>query len=404
MYKICEIESEYMQYKRQIVETIKSRINEPKRFIQIVIGARQTGKTTAVTQALEGYGLPYLFVEATKGESDADWLRAQWYQGRNLLRRAPAALLVVDEIQYVPHWSAVVKTLWDEDFRSGLELRVLLTGSSATLIQKGLDESLNGRFELIHSPHWSLAECREAFGYDLDDFLFYGGYPGAAALRHDGGRWLRYMRSSIINSSISNDVMLLDDVRKPELMRRLFEVGATYSAQEISYRKLLGQLDDRGNTATIAHYLGLLDDAGMMSGLQKYDPNLLREKASSPRLMVHDTALMTAAYGRRRARLLTEPEQRGHLVESAIGAYLINRAKVEVFQVYWWRDGRDEVDFVIACEDAVTAIEVKSGRVKPTTGMARFLVENPRAKSIVVGSPECGIEEFLLGEESLFYD
>lgn len=297
-----------MPFERAIVSKIRERIAEQRRFIQIVIGPRQTGKTTAVTQALAEYALPHLFVEATKSESDADWLRAQWYRARNQLSTtAPIALLVIDEVQYVRNWSSVVKTLWDEDTRNGLDLRVVLTGSSATLIQEGLNESLNGRFELIHSTHWTLEECQEAFGYTLDDFLFFGGYPGAAALRGDGTRWLRYLRSSIIEPSIANDALLLDDVRKPELMRKLFGVGAAYSAQEISYRKLLGQLDDRGNTATIAHYLKLLSSAGLMSGLPKYDPKLLREKASSPRLMVHNTALMTASFGRRRFQLLTDP-------------------------------------------------------------------------------------------------
>ena len=392
-----------MPFERAIVGEIRKRIAEQRRFIQIVIGPRQTGKTTAVTQALAEYALPHLFVEATKSESDADWLRAQWYRARNQLSTtAPIALLVIDEVQYVRNWSSVVKTLWDEDTRNELDLRVVLTGSSATLIQEGLNESLNGRFELIHSTHWTLEECQEAFGYTLDDFLFFGGYPGAAALRGDGTRWLRYLRSSIIEPSIANDALLLDDVRKPELMRKLFGVGAAYSAQEISYRKLLGQLDDRGNTATIAHYLKLLSSAGLMSGLPKYDPKLLREKASSPRLMVHNTALMTASFGRRRFRLLSDPELRGHLVESAVGAYLINRSIPDDFDVSWWREGRDEVDFVIASEDAVTAIEVKSGRVKPTGGMTRFMLENPRAHSIVVGSPECPLESFLLGKVELF--
>ena len=391
-----------MPFRRRIVQTIAQRINEQRRFIQIVIGPRQTGKTTAVSQALEGYGHPFLMSEATKGESSAEWLRAQWFLARNQLRVSPAALLVIDEVQYVPNWSAIVKTLWDEDTRSGIDLRILLTGSSATLLQEGLNESLAGRFELIHSTHWSFAECSEAFGYSLDDFLFFGGYPGAAGLRVDGTRWLRYLKSSIIEPSIANDVLLSNDVRNPELMRRLFELGAAYSAQEISYRKLLGQLDDKGNAATIAHYLHLLEGAGMMSGLQKYDGKLLREKASSPRLMVHDTALMTASFGRRRARLLTEPDLRGHLVESAVGAYLINRSHDEGFEVRWWRDGSDEVDFVIAAEDALTAIEVKSGRVKPTTGLARFIVENPQAHAIVVGSPACSLESFLLGEKDLW--
>ena len=392
-----------MPYKRPIVSVIKERINEPRRFIQIVIGPRQTGKTTAVTQALEGYAHPHYFAEATKGESDVDWLRAQWYRARNLVNPSCSeALLILDEVQYIDNWSSVVKTLWDEDTRSAINLHVVLTGSSATLIQEGLNESLNGRFELLHCTHWPYAECREAFGYSLDDYLFFGGYPGPAALRDDGRRWLRYMRTSIIEPSIANDVLLLDDVRKPELMRRLFEVGAAYSGQEISYRKLLGQLDDRGNTETIARYLKLLSSAGLLSGLQKYDPKLLREKSSSPRLLVHNTALMTASYGRRRAQLLTDPELRGHLVESAVGAYLINRSIDDDFDVMWWRDGKDEVDFVIAGDDDLIAIEVKSGRVKPTQGMTRFVLENPRAHTLVVGSHECPIERFLLGEVELF--
>lgn len=185
-------------------------------------------------------------------------------------------------------------------------------------------------------------------------------------------------------------------------MRRLFEVGAPYSGQEISYRKLLGQLDDRGNTATIAHYLTLLSRAGLMSGLQKYDPKLVREKASSPRLMVHNTALMTAMSGRNRKKLRTDPALHGRLVESAVGAYLINRSFSEGFSVNWWRDGRDEVDFVIADGQDVTAIEVKSGRVKPTSGMVRFIVENPHARALVVGSADCPLEAFLSGEVEPF--
>ena len=299
-------------------------------------------------------------------------------------------------------WSSVVKTLWDEDAASNIDLRVLLTGSSATLIQDDLSESLAGRFELIESPHWKLSECSDAFGYTLDDFLFFGGYPGAAPLREDVVRWARYMNSSIIEPSIMNDALRMDDVRNPELMRRLFQVGAPYSAQEISYRKLLGQLDDRGNTATIAHYLRLLGNAGIMSGIQKYDPKMLRSKASSPRLMVHDTGLMTASFGRKRRSLLTDSDQRGRLVESAVGAYLLNLAYSTDIEVYWWREGDSEIDFVVVCGDDVCAIEVKSGRVKPTKGMSDFIVRYPHAHSLVVGSSQCSVADFLAGKVELF--
>lgn len=391
-----------MPYERTIADVIEARINEPRRFIQIVMGPRQTGKTTAVSQALSRFAHPFKTVEATYKESNADWLRAQWQLARNLVSpESPSALLVIDEVQYVPNWSAVVKTLWDEDARAGIDLRVLLTGSSSTLLQSGMSESLTGRYEIIASPHWSFRECRDAFGMTLDDFLYFGSYPGAIALRSDERRWVDYVKNSIIEPSISIDVLRQGDVRRPEPMRRLFEVGAPRSSEEISYRKLLRQLGDRGNTATIAHHLALLSQAGMMSGLQKYDPKMLREKSSSPRLMVHNTALMTVMFGRKRRQLRTDPVLHGRLVESAVGAYLINRSRAEGFTVNWWREGDDEVDFVIAIEDAVTAIEVQSGRPKSTKGMQRFVLENPGARELVIGSFDCPLESFLLGEVEL---
>ena len=390
-------------YQRAIVQTIAHRMREPRRFMQIVVGPRQTGKTTAVNQALESVGIPSLYREVGEHGESADWVRAQWYQARSLIGAGSEnALLVIDEIQYVKGWSDAVKALWDEDARTGIDLRVVLTGSSATLLKSGMSESLAGRFELIRCTHWTYAECREAFGFSLDDFLYFGGYPGAASLRSDEPRWASYIRDSIIEPSIAKDVLALEDVRNPALLRRLFYLGAPYSAQEVSYRKLLGQLDDRGNTATIAHYLSLLAQAGMMSGLLKYDPKLLREKSSSPRLLVHNTALMTAAYGQRRRFLLDDPELKGHLVESAVGAYLMTKAAEEGFSVNWWREGNREVDFVVSDEFHTTAIEVKSGRVKSTGGLTEFVLRFPGARTLVVGSPECSLDDFLLGRIDLF--
>lgn len=390
-------------YKRELVNTLKERMNEPRRFIQMLIGPRQTGKTTAIRQALDECTIPYHVALATMDSSSRDWLRVQWQQARNLINSStPSALLVVDEIQTVDQWSSVVKELWDEDAWEGIDLRVVLSGSSSLLIQKGLKEGLTGRFELIRSTNWSYEECHDAFGYTLEDFLYYGGYPGGSSLIHDETRWLDYITDAVIEPSISRDVIALDAVRKPALMRRLFYLGAPYSGQELSYRKMLGQLDDAGNTTTLAHYLTLLSGAGLLCGLQKYDPKLIKQKASSPRLAVYDTALMTATYGQYRSFLLTDPERRGHLVESAVGAYLLARGIKDHFEVFWWRDGDDEVDFVITQADAVTAIEVKSGRIKSLSGMTAFLREYPQARSLVVGSAEASLEDFLLGKIPLF--
>lgn len=390
-------------YRRSLVDTLVKRIHEPRRFIQMLIGPRQTGKSTAIKQALQESTIPYHMALATIGDASMDWLRAQWQQARNLITEAnPSVLLVIDEIQLVTQWSGVVKELWDEDAWADRDVRVVLSGSSSVLIKKGLQEGLTGRFEIIRSTHWSYQECRDAFSYSLENFLFFGGYPGGASLIDDEYRWLDYLNDSVIEPSISRDVISLEEVRKPELMRRLFYLGAPYSGQELSYRKMLGQLDDAGNTTTIAHYLTLLSGAGLLCGLQKYDPKLIKQKASSPRLAVYDTSLMTATYGQYRDFLLTDSERKGHLVESAVGAYLLARGIKEHFDVFWWRDGVNEVDFVIASGDAVTAIEVKSGRVKSLTGMTAFLTQYPHARALVVGSADAPLEEFLLGKIPLF--
>lgn len=386
-------------FERDIVSVLVDRMNEPRHFIQILLGPRQTGKSTAVKQAFKRIDIPHHYAEVPEHGASPDWIRAQWQQARNLLSpTVPSAILVIDEVQYATGWSDAVKALWDEDSFNDLDLRVVLTGSSATLLRSGMDESLAGRFEIIRCTHWTLQECRKAFGFSLDDFLFFGGYPGAARLIKDTDRWQRYIRDAIIEPTIDKDILALETVRNPALLRRLFYVGAPYSAQEISYRKLLGQLDDKGNAATIAHYLELLDTAGMLSGLKKYDPDLLREKSSSPRLLVHNTALMTATYGRYRDYLLKDSDRYGHLVESAIGAYLIALCEQYDYTLNWWRDGKDEVDCVLSYGTDSIGIEVKSGRIKNTHGLTAFSLAYPHARTLIVGSAALSVEDFLLGK------
>ena len=390
-------------FERAIVEQLQERLSEPRRFIQIVTGPRQTGKMTAIRQVLSHIRMPRRVAMADQVFSSGDtWLETEWMQARKLTAGGEPAVFVVDEIQKVPQWSTVVKRLWDEDTWNDVPLHVILSGSSSLLIQKGLSESLAGRFELLRMTQWGLSEMRAAFGYSLEDFLRFGGYPGAAPLRSDVDRWRDYMRSSIIDATISKDVLQMEDVRKPALMQELFYLGAQYSSQEISYRKLLGQLDDKGNTETIAHYLTLLEGAGLMQGLQKYSPKALDSRRSSPRLMVRDTSLMVAASGEEPDSLLEDSASRGHVVETAVGASLLNRSQTEHFDVFWWRDDSLEVDFVIRKGQALAAIEVKSGRIKDRRGLSAFVERTPGARPLVVGDANTPLESFLLEEIPLF--
>ena len=267
-----------------------------------------------------------------------------------------------------------------------------------------MSKHIQGR-ETVAAPHWSYAECAEAFGYSLDDYLYYGGYPGAARFAGNDARWAAYLRDSVIEPTISQDVLALQDVRKPALMRALFRLGATYSAQELSYTKMLGQLQDAGNTVTIAHYLELLSKAGMLCGIPKFSGKELERRASSPRLMVYDTSLMTAISDKPHNRLVDERDLRGRLIESSVGARLLARSQEEGFDVMWWREGNDEVDFVLRKGLALSAIEVKGGHETSQGGMAKFLAKHPEAKRIVVGGAAAGavgIEDFILDRAPLF--
>ena len=273
---------------------------------------------------------------------------------------------------------------------------MVLSGSAQLLIGRGLTESLAGRFELLHLPHWSFFEMRAAFGWSLDRFLFYGAYPGAAPLAGQTVRWSRYIRDSLIETTIARDVLLLSRVDKPALLRRLFELGCAYSGQILSYTKMLGQLQDAGNTTTLAHYLDLLAGAGMLTGLQKYSGAAVRRRSSSPKLQVLNTALMTAGSGLTLAQARADPELWGRLVESAVGAHLANAAAAGTCEVFYWRERNREVDFVVRAGGAVTAIEVKSGRARGTPpGMAAFASAFRPTRLLLVGGDGIAVDEFL---------
>ncbi len=386
-------------YTRPQASELLQRLREPRRFIQIVTGARQVGKTTLITQVAKQAGLPYRFASADEPTlRGPGWAAQQWEAARLLAADAgpEGALLILDEAQKAPNWAESVKRLWDEDTRSRRSLKVVLSGSAPLLLGRGMTESLAGRFELLHLPHWSFLEMQEAFGWSLEQYLFYGAYPGAAPLARQRTRWSRYIRNSLIETTVARDVLLLSRVDKPALLRRLFELGCAYSGQILSYTKMLGQLQDAGNTTTLAHYLDLLAGAGMLTGLQKYAGDAARRRGSSPKLQVLNTALMTAGTGLTLAQARADGEFWGRLVESAVGAHLANAASEGACELFYWRDRNREVDFVVRSGRAVTAIEVKSGRARHAApGMAAFANAFRPARSLLVGGDGIGVQEFL---------
>lgn len=386
-------------YIRPQAQELLQRLKEPRRFIQVVSGARQVGKTTMVSQAVESSGIPYRSASADQPTlRGPEWIEQQWDASRLLARDADStgAVLVLDEIQKAPDWAEAVKRLWDEDTRNRLPLKVVLLGSAPLLLGRGLSESLAGRFERLHLPHWSYQEMREAFGFSFEEFLYFGSYPGAAPLISRQPRWSQYIRDSLIETTISRDVFLMSRVDRPALLRRLFELGCIYSGQILSYNKMLGQLQDAGNTTTLAHYLELLTSAGMLTGLQKFAGAEVRRRGSSPKFQVLNTALMTVSSGLTLEQALASSEFWGRLAESAVGAQLSNSSAAGECEVFYWRDRNREVDFVVRAGQRLTAIEVKSGRSPDSIpGMASFSESFQPDRKLLVGGDGIPVEEFL---------
>ena len=385
-------------YKRPVFNEILRRLEGKRIFIQILAGPRQTGKSTLARQLIDKINIPAHYASADEPAlKDQTWIEQQWEVGRVRNRETgESSLLVLDEIQKISGWSETIKRLWDEDKASGYSLQVLLLGSSPLLMKAGLTESLAGRFEIIPITHWSYSEMREAFGYELDQYIIFGGYPGAAVLIDDRPRWKRYIQDSLIETTISRDIMLMNRVHKPELLRRLFELACHYSGQVLSYQKMLGQLQDAGNTTTLAHYLDLLGKSGLVRGLSKYAGEQFRRRASSPKLLTLNTALMVASLPVSPDKLREDTEVWGRLVESAVGSHLVNAGQVEDVGVYYWRERNREVDFVLEYGGVIAAIEVKSTTKRTfLQGMAEFCRQFDVKRKILVGGQGIPLDEFL---------
>lgn len=355
---------------RDFTKILQKRLGAELNFIQVVLGPRQVGKTTGVQQVVRKWGGPSLMVTADEiAAPGPDWITVQWQRARNL---GENALFIIDEVQKIPGWSSRVKYLFDQDRKKG-GLKIVLLGSASLTLQQGLAESLAGRYEIIPAHHWNLSECEKACGWQLDDFLMFGGYPAAAELVGEIERWQSFLRNAIVEPVLIKDILGMTTVGKPALFRQTFELSMAYPAQEVSYQKLLGQLQESGNVTTIKHYLELLEGAFLLKTLQKYSGSTMRKKGSSPKILPLNTALIHAF--KNPSAVESDADWRGRVFEAAVGAAL---ARTEG-DLYYWRDGKFEVDFILQLEAKLFAVEVKSGRRRVSRGMEKFLSEYPES-------------------------
>lgn len=395
-----------MSYHRYLEDQVTKRASEPRRFLQVLLGPRQVGKTTIAREVFEQFHGPKLFLSADSPElSGSQNLDELWrsLSDRVLLQKKPG-LLIIDEIHKYSLWEKIVKARWDEDTRKKVNLKVFVLGSAPLLIQQGLTESLAGRFEVTDIPHWTYKETQQAFGLNLEEYIFFGGYPGSLPLIKDQNRWQAYIKNSLIETTISRDIMLLTRIDKPALLRQLFYLACEYSGQILSYQKMVGQLQDAGNTTTLAHYLELLSAVGFVKGLQKFTGSKVLTRSSSPKLQVFNTALISALSTESFETAHGAPEKWGRWVESAVGAHLLNKAMGTNYKVEYWKEGPYEVDFILTFGKKIVALEVKSGKKKESLpGLAEIRKKHNIHRALIIGPQGIPLREFFtMNLEDLF--
>lgn len=383
-------------FERSLVPLLVREFEKQQPVFQVLTGPRQVGKTTIAHQVMDKLPFPFIYASADSPlPPGAEWIETQWRRAEVEADRSRGpVLLVLDEVQKVRGWSESLKSVWDAARRSPRDIRLLVLGSSALLIREGLSESLAGRFFLHRCSHWTFQECVDAFGWDLPRWLYFGGYPGAAAFSDDERKWKRYVTDSLIETVLARDVLQLQKITKPTLLRHLFALAATFPAQILSYNKMLGQLHDAGNTTTLAHYIRLLETAFLVSGLELFSRGSIRKRGSSPKLLLWNNALITALSNRSFDESNSDAIWWGRLVENAVGGHIVNNLYPVDYSITYWRHGENEVDFVIARGTELCAIEVKSGRSGKVSGLEAFRARYPDARLIVVGGNGIPLHDF----------
>ncbi|MCC7202252.1 MAG: ATP-binding protein [Nitrospirae bacterium] len=392
-------------FTRSPVKTLSDALGKRLPVFQVLTGPRQVGKTTIAEQVMEALPFPSVYATADSPlPPGPEWIETNWRLAQvEFEKQKKPVVLVLDEIQKVRGWSEALKYWWDTRKRGHYDIRLLILGSSALLLQEGLTESLSGRFFLNRCMHWSFQECRESFGWDLIQWLYFGGYPGAAVFAENEQQWKRYVMDSLIETVLSRDVLQMSRITKPALMRHLFALAATFPAQILSYNKMLGQLQDAGNTTTLAHYLKLLESAFLVSGIESYSKGQIRKRGSSPKLILWNNALINAISSKTFRDAVGDAVWWGRLVENAAGAHLLNGLSSTEYSITYWREGDREVDFVVTRGKATWAIEVKSGRAGKLSGIALFRSKYTDAKALIVGAGGIPLEQFFLTNAHVWF-
>lgn len=355
-------------------DILRSRLaEEGSGYIQLLTGPRQVGKTTLLHEIEKDPRWQAIYANAdTPAAALPNWWDNLLNQARQAAAKGKVALLI-DEVQYLPDWGRLVKTAFDDFKRLGKPVRIVLSGSSALTLGKGAQETMAGRFERLFLSHWPAAELARRFALAPEEavrlYVAQGSFPGAISFRKDADRWTDYVRHAIVDPAVGRDLLALELVRKPALLRQILAIAAGHPAEIVALHKLRGELTDAGALETIAHYLHLLEQSYLVAALPKYSARAIRRRAAPPKLILLSQAFAQAASPRNVAEIEPRGERWGHLVENACAAFAWNAGQ----EIFYWREEPWEVDFISTGAWGAWAVEVKTGPYAP--GELRGLLE-----------------------------
>lgn len=370
-----------------VKERLTERLDEPAPGrVQILTGPRQVGKTHILLDSAARWRESALYLAADAPESSLPgWWELQWQRTLQMAGRGKSVLFV-DEAHYLPQWSPVIKSAIDEVYRKKLPLHIVITGSATLPLGSGAREAMTGRFERIELRQWNPRDLAEAFSLDRDEaiecFIRFGSFPGGMSLISDIPRWKAYIRDSIIDPAVGRDILMREQVRKPALLRQIFAVCTGHPSEILSLAKIAGALSDAGTLETIAHYLGLLEEAYLIASVRKYSAREVRRRSSPPKIVPLSNALTAASRSGDPPLPARDPAPWGRWVENACIAFAIGCGQ----KVHYWREEPLEVDFVLIGSWGKWAIEIKTGELgsRDMAGLLTFCRRWPEFRPLVL--------------------